>query len=184
MKVLVLAFLLMAAGACSHTVTDDYQQYLNNNQGKTFPSVGYDVEYVLTPKTKGYTHSFKSAMGGLGNSWTINVGTVLDATLKSQDVQSAFKSLKESSGKGSRVLTFDVEEYVFANHRAKIRLSVTETHNGKATLKKTYEQEGISQGGKMFWGGAMAMKNAVQQSTKDALDKILTSMMTDLKAKR
>jgi len=33
----------------------------------------------------------------------------------------------------------------------------------------------------MFWGGGFAMKNAVQQSTKDAIDKVLTRLIADLR---
>ena len=34
----------------------------------------------------------------------------------------------------------------------------------------------------MFWGGAFAMKNAVQQSTKLAIDNILRQLIADLNA--
>jgi len=34
----------------------------------------------------------------------------------------------------------------------------------------------------MFWGGAFAQRNAVQQSTKHALDEILRQLITDLNA--
>ena len=36
----------------------------------------------------------------------------------------------------------------------------------------------------MFWAGAFGMKNAVQQSTKLALDEIIASFLADLKTQR
>jgi hypothetical protein len=51
---------------------------------------------------------------------------------------------------------------------------------GQVVFSKTYTQDGKTQGGKMFWGGAFAQKNAVQQSTKLALDEILRQLISDL----
>lgn len=34
----------------------------------------------------------------------------------------------------------------------------------------------------MFWGGAFGMKNAIQQSTKSAIDQILIELINDLKS--
>ena len=50
---------------------------------------------------------------------------------------------------------------------------------GQALFSKAYQVEGQSQGGKMFWGGPFAMKNAIQQSTKLALDEILRDFIAD-----
>lgn len=110
-------------------------------------------------------------------------GSLLEATLQSKDVQQVFKSLKESTGQtGVMEITFHLNEYDFSNHRAKISLKISAAKNGKTVLDKTYHAEGNSQGGKMFWGGAMAMKNAIQQSSKNAMDMILQDFFTDLKA--
>jgi hypothetical protein len=51
-------------------------------------------------------------------------------------------------------------------------------------MEKTYYKTGISQGGKMFWAGAFGMKNAIQQSTKSAIDQILYLALSDIKASR
>jgi hypothetical protein len=49
-------------------------------------------------------------------------------------------------------------------------------------FEKIYQADGATQGGKMFWGGAFAMKNAVQQSSKLAIDSILRQLINDLNA--
>jgi hypothetical protein len=50
----------------------------------------------------------------------------------------------------------------------------------KKIFSKSYQESGKTQGGKMFWAGAFGQKNAVQQSTKLALDEILRQLITDL----
>lgn len=108
---------------------------------------------------------------------------MLDETLSSKDVQSAFGGLKKTpeTGLGSGdVLIFKLNKYVFEGHAATVSLSVSLSRAGKEAFSKTYSQIGQSQGGKMFWGGAFAQKNAVQQSTKLAIDEILRQLIADL----
>lgn len=45
---------------------------------------------------------------------------------------------------------------------------------------KSYTKEGIRQGGKMFWGGAFAMKSAIRQSSFDAYKKVFENLRNDL----
>ena len=61
-------------------------------------------------------------------------------------------------------------------------LKVTLQRGTTETMTKTYQADGVTQGGKMFWAGVFGMKNAIQQSTKDAVDKILAGMLMDLNA--
>jgi hypothetical protein len=183
MKALVLMVVLGLASGCATVVTDDYKGYLANNQGQLFPGLDYDAQYVITPATKSHTMQIKSGMAGYANSWEVRFGPLLEATLQSPDVQAAFKSFKESAGpvKGTREITFNLIGYDFSDHRAKINISIGVDKDGKKILEKAYQAEGNSQGGKMFWGGGMAMKNAVQQSTKSAMDAIMRKFLTDLK---
>jgi hypothetical protein len=57
---------------------------------------------------------------------------------------------------------------------------VTYRRGGQDVFTKVYDASGETQGGKMFWGGAFAMKNAIQQSTKLAMDDILRALIADL----
>ena len=50
----------------------------------------------------------------------------------------------------------------------------------KGEILKTYREVGQQQTGKVLIGGAFAFKNAVQQSTKLALDKILQRLILDI----
>ena len=59
-------------------------------------------------------------------------------------------------------------------------MTITFTQNGSTISSKQYHEEGVSQGAKMFLAGGFGMKNAVQQSTKSAIDKVLTKFINDV----
>jgi len=72
--------------------------------------------------------------------------------------------------KNGNLITFDLENYTFADFGAHIALRMSSIKKGAEVFSKTYYASGKAQGGKMLWGGAFAMKNAIQQSTRLALD--------------
>jgi len=80
------------------------------------------------------------------------------------------------------MLRFNLENYAFKDHMAHVSLNISLEQNGNTVLNKTYHATGKSQGGKMFFGGPFAMKNATQQSTKHAMDEILREFINDSKA--
>ncbi len=53
------------------------------------------------------------------------------------------------------------------------------TLNKRCLYKKPTEQ-GFKQGGKMFWGGAFAMKSAIRQSSFDAYKKVFAALRSDI----
>lgn len=75
---------------------------------------------------------------------------------------------------------FDLQKYEFTDFGAHVVLKASFERNGQQVFEKTYTASGETQGGKMFWGGVFAMKNAVQQSTKLATDDILRQLIADL----
>lgn len=170
-----------------HVVSDDYQQYLLNNEGSyVFPKTDYDAEYFLTPNTKKHQYEFRSAMTGQANLWVVNFGDILEKTLKSKDIQSAFKKLTKADSEndqGKMILKFNLIDYIYEGFEARVRLQISALKNGEVIFKDTYYEKGISQGGKMFWAGAFGMKNAIQQSTKSAIDKILEKLLNDMLSK-
>jgi hypothetical protein len=122
---------------------------------------------------------------GYANLWVVDIGKMLDDTLMSADIQKAFGNLRKISGQSTTsngVLIFDLESYSFKDFGAHISLKISLSRSGNVVFSKTYTQDGKSQGDKMFWGGAFAQKNAVQQSTKLALDEILHQLIADLNA--
>lgn len=172
-------------GACTHQVHTDYAQYLINNQGAvTFPRVAKSAKYFLPPETDNHSFQFRSFMGGLANSWAIQFGRILDATMLGTDVRAAFgdvEKVESPSGVKGLLVTYDLNSYVFEGFEAKVNMTVTARNGTRKLLSKKYAATGKSQGGKMYFGGAFAMKNAVQQSTKNAVDQILTQFVGDLR---
>lgn len=185
-KLLALA---AALSACSihHYIAEDYPQYLANNQGtNALPhATVQDASYFLTPNTQQHKYEFRSALAGYANAWVVEFGKMLDQTLQGKDVQDAFgklsKSADDNKPSGS-LITFDLTHYSYDDFKAHVGLKISLKQNGVERLSKTYTAEGNRQQGKMYWGGAFAMKNATQQSTKAAIDDILRHFIVDLNA--
>jgi hypothetical protein len=120
-------------------------------------------------------------MTGYANNWVVDFGQMLDTTLQSKDVQGAFRRLeKRDAGGTGNLIVFDLVAYSFSEFGAHVELKVTVQRDGVTPLVKTYRADGVTQGGKMFFAGVFGMKNAIQQSTKYSVDKILVALITDL----
>ena len=144
------------------------------------------MEYLLKPATQQHHYEFRAVVTGYANLGIVEFGKTLDDTLMSTDVQQAFGTLRKASGQSAAsdgLLIFDLEQYTFEAFGAHISLKISLSHTDKVVFSKTYMQDGRTQGGKMFWGGVFTQKNAVQQSTKLALDEILHKLIAGLSAK-
>lgn len=185
-RLFLLASLAVLASGCTirHAVEKDYPQYLANNTGAAkLPKTSNATLYFMAPKTASYSYEFRAVVTGAANLWVVEIGKMLDDTLQSADVQTAFGSLTKTTlanGAQGGTLVFDLQGYTFEQFGAHITLKVGLVRAGKATIEKIYNQAGKTQGGKMFWAGAFGQKNAVQQSTKLALDEILRQLINDL----
>lgn len=184
----LLAAVALAAGcSINHPIEEDYNQYLANNQGvNTLPKTELEADYSINKETMNHRYEFRAATVGYANLWIVEFGKILDDTLKSKNVQDAFGRLEESVGNNigdGNFISFTLESYEFKDYHAYIALKIVFSNSGNVVLDKSYYAEGRSQGGKMFWGGVFAMKNATQQSTKLALDKILGDFIQDVNVK-
>ncbi|WP_144395272.1 hypothetical protein [Pleionea sediminis] len=184
-KILFSLLILFATTACTinRPVSNDYDQYLANNIGTSnLPKANQSASYEMSKAIQSHRYEFRSFMTGSANLWIVEFGKMLDATLKSKDVQAAFNNqLSELNGENPQgsLIYFDLQNYQFIDKQAKIALKVTLKQKENVLFTKVYTANGNSQGGKMFWGGAFAQKNAVQQSTKVALDIILKQLIYD-----
>jgi hypothetical protein len=183
-----LLLVALATAACSieHRVSDDYGQFLANNVGSSsLPKADIRAEYRLTNRTLNHRFEFRSGMAGYANLWIVELGPILSETLRSSDIQQAFGTLPPANATADEardVLTFDLTGYSFVEQRAHVGLTVTLSRAGTSIFEKAYLADGNPQGAKMFWTGEFGMKNAVQQSTKLALDSIFRSLINDLNA--
>ncbi len=181
--IMFVGIILSTGCTINHPIAQDYSQYLANNASeKSLPKSAMEVDYSFDEKTVNHRYEFRSATVGYANLWIVEFGHVLDATLESTYVQEAFNRLSKANGNTSQgyLIVFKLIDYKFESHMARISLKISLTKDGSEVFTKTYNANGKSQGGKMFWGGAFAMKNAIQQSTKIALDKVLEAFINDI----
>ncbi len=185
-RMFLVVAVVTGTSACTirHHIEQDYPQYLVNNAGEAkLPKTDKASEYVLTPATQQHSYEFRAAMTGAANLWIVEFGKMLDDTMMSSDVQTAFNAIRkisDTSAASGNLLIFDLQNYTFSDFRAHVSLKISLSRSDQVVFSKTYTQDGKTQGGKMFWGGVFAQKNAVHQSTKDAIDKILRELISDL----
>jgi len=185
-SIFIATLLVLATSACSikHVIEKDYPQYLAKHTGAAnLPNTNKASEYFLTSNTQNYSYEFRAFTTGYANLWIVEFGKMLDDTLKSTDVQNAFGALQkvlDVSGDSMSLLIFDLQRYTFEDYGAHISLKISLSRLGQVVFSKTYMQKGKTQGGKMWWAGAFGQRNAVQQSTKLALDEILRQLISDL----
>jgi len=184
---IALAALLPAlSSGCTinHYIAKDYPQYLSNNQsGYSYGTTDAAHAYDLAPSTKNFKYEFRAVTTGYANLWIVEIGSMLEATMESADVQKAFGGIARVSNLASRdqtVLILELEKYEFIEFAAKLKMRARLQRDGNVLFEKEYQNSGRSQGGKMLWGGAFAQRNAVHQSTKSAIDEILGQLIRDL----
>lgn len=183
MKNLLILSILLTLVSCASQSTADYGKYLDNNKGQAMlTKVSVGKSYYLTENTQAHSKEIKSWKAGIGNSWTIKFAEVIDTTLASHDYKSSLGTLvkTEKESKKDRFLKVNIIDYDFKNHAALIDVKLEVISKGKKVFSKRYTETGNSQGGKMFWGGPFAMKNAIQQSTMTAMNKVFRQFTTDL----
>ena len=185
-KIFLFVVSIFVFYGCSidHRVADDYNRYLINNiGGSNLPKTNLEADYHLTDFTKKHHYEFRSATVGYANLWIVDFGKILEETLKSQDIKEAFGRLSPAVGDlktTDNLVLFDLQNYEFSDFGAHISLRISLFQFGQKVFNKVYGADGKSQGAKMFWAGVFGMKNAIQQSTKLALDQIFKDFIKDI----
>lgn len=181
---ILLAASALLLGACAHQVTFHEAAYAVST-----PRHEASVVAVIDPATLGRKVPIRSFMTGIAHSWEAEPGDMLRqvADIELPQAFSRYElatTYQEPAGGGRGiVMELAVPEYAFEDFRAKVGVMATVYDRGRRRiLHKTYRAEGETQGGKMFWGGAFAMKSAIRQSSLDAYKKIFTDLRTDLAA--
>ena len=185
MKIITQSFLvliLIIFSGCAHQISFheiDYQIGTNeHNAGLTV---------FIDSNTLNKQVTIKSFMTGFAHSWNVEPGKmvkqVADIEFPQMFKHYRFSKVFPNPSKGTPHITLEltVPKYEFANFRATFTLRVKAYGKGKKLLlDESYIEQGISQGAKMFWGGAFAMKSAIRQSSFGALKNIFESLRRDL----
>jgi len=159
--------------------------------GHTIENKQYDASavVVIPASTTQEVVPIRSFMAGYANTWDVRPGHMLRQVVDVEFPQ-MFKSYRvseeytEPEGTHRRlVLDLAVTKYAFDDFRATVIVRAIAYAPGRVPLfEKTYQEEGDTQGGKMFGGGAFAMKSAIRQSSYDAYKKAFAKLRADLAA--
>lgn len=182
----------LVSGGCAHNVSDTYPEYVEKHEGDTplpsdrssYPTIEREASYKLTEATQDHSYRFRSWASGVANSWVVKFGPMLKAHLESKDIQEAFTRIDQSTKEmvdEDIFIVFDLKKYKVSDLNAHIDMKITAYDDGKKIIDKTYSADGKGQFGKVTWGGAFAMQNAIHQSTLYAVNEILFSFLKDLK---
>ena len=181
--VFLFVYFIMLSG-CTHLISFDNVNYPILEEQKDA-----GVIVVIDQFTLGKRVNIKSFMTGIAHNWNAMPGQMLKQVADTELPQ-LFKHYQFSheygepqKGNPRLTLVMTVPQYYFASFRASFTVRVIAYGPGKVVLfDNTYSEVGIKQGGKMFWGGAFAMKSAMRQSSLDALKKIFIKLRMDLMA--
>lgn len=177
--VCILGIGLIFSG-CAHQVA--FQDAHYEIGGSKHP---HRVVVVIDKQTLLKKEVIKSAMAGMVNEWEVQPGEMLKQIADIEfpqmfdhyELSDTYPS--KELGKQVTIIELTIVKYEFAEFHATITLRAvgSRMHEGKQPLfDRTFTDVGSTQGGKMFWGGAFAMKSAIRQSSIEAYRKIFKEL--------
>ncbi|AFV00320.1 hypothetical protein [Simiduia agarivorans] len=181
-----LLFLVLASvlSGCSinHPVAKDYPDYLvEHGQVGNLPKTSLESTYGIDEQTEKHRYEFRAASVGYAHLWIVEFGKILEQTLNAPYVQESFGKLEKASATDAgNAIEFTLNSYEFKDYRAYVSMNIAMSKNGKEVLNKNYTSEGSSKGGQMWGAGPFGMKSATLDSTRSAIDKILTQFINDI----
>ncbi len=129
-------------------------------------------------------HSF---MTGIAHSWDAQPGVMMKQVADVEFPQmfgsyrAATSYAEPQAGDQRLTLVLSLLNFDFSNFHSTIAMRAVAYGPGRSELlDKTYSGEGDTQGAKMFWGGAFAMKSAIRQSSLDVYKQIFAKLRGDL----
>ena len=142
---------------------------------------------MIAPETIAKVTPIHSIMTGAAHTWEARPGEMLQqmADLEFPQVFQYYRRVPvyEDSTEGMKQLTVELlaQHYDFSDFHATVVVQVKAYGQGRTErFVRSYRGEGATQGAKMFWGGAFAMKSAIRQSSYDAYKKVFEQLRRDL----
>ncbi len=180
-KILLLIYIGCLTG-CSYPVSFQELQY-----DIATPQYDESVVGIIENDTLEKKVSITSALAGGANSWDAMPGLMLKQ-VADVELPQMFKKYKLTDSlddafqdHSELYLLMTVPRYEFKDFHAFFTIGlVAYNQSKKIVLERTYNEEGSTQGAKMFWGGAFGMKSAVRQSSLLALKTIFKKIRKDL----
>jgi hypothetical protein len=182
--VALLVLAVSTTGCITHRVTFQDARYVTDAHKNNASVVAVIDQDTLTRKVV-----IHSVMTGIGNNWEAEPGDMLKQVVDIElpqmfsDYQFSTKDQAPSGTGPGLVLGLSVSAYRFADFHAQITVNaVCKARDGRMLFEKSYDAAGSPQGGKMFFGGAFAMKSAVRQSSLAAYKEIFVKLRGDVQA--
>jgi hypothetical protein len=180
-----IVVLSAAAMGCSinHHIAEDYGDYLAKNPSKSgIPKTEESAEYYISKQTERHSYIFSAFTVGYANDWIVEFGEILDETMLSDEIRASFKSITKTDASSTlqNLIVFHLVDYMFVDYRADIRLHISYSSYGQIVIDKLYKATGLPQTMQMWGGGAFSMRDAIHDSTKSAIDQIMTEFITDI----
>lgn len=164
-----------------HPVDAGYAEFLAEVSGQFgFPRVAGSIRYFVDAATESHSAKFRSSQ--LGRT-IVKFGPILHATMQGSDVAAAFGKVTKASSAAAKdglLLVFSLTEFDVRNFRAFIQLTVSARRGGREIMLRPYYGVGRPLIPKRR-GPSRLMMVAVRNSTKDALDRIILTLVDDLK---
>lgn len=182
MKIMARYFLILffiVISGCAHKISFHEIDYSIGTQEH---DAGLTV--VMDRHTLNKEVSIKSFMTGIAHSWDAQPGQMVKQ-VADIELPQMFKDYRFSEvypeAPPHITLEITIPKYEFASFRATFILRAKAySADKKVYFDNSYTEVGVSQGAKMFWGGAFAMKSAIRQSSFGALKNIFASLRRDL----
>ncbi len=174
----LILFFIVTSG-CAHKISFHEIDYSIGTQEH---DAGLTV--VMDRHTLNKEVSIKSFMTGIAHSWDAQPGQMVKQ-VADIELPQMFKDYRFSEvypeAPPHITLEITIPKYEFASFRATFILRAKAySADKKVYFDNSYTEVGVSQGAKMFWGGAFAMKSAIRQSSFGALKNIFASLRRDL----
>lgn len=186
-----LAFLIvplaaLLGGCISHDVKFEDVKYAVPSMGEA-KTTETAVVAVISTETLEQKVRIKSWMSGIANNWETEPGLMLRdvADIEFPQVFGSYllssTYAEPTAGERRVTVVLTIPSYDFAEFKASVSVHAAVYGPNKVELlQKTYSAVGPTQGAKMFWGGAFAMKSALRQSSLAAYKTIFEELRTDL----
>ena len=182
--IMVGGFVLLLSTGCHHDIRFEDIGYATGGQV-------HDAGLVATipPSTLEQVVSIRSFATGIAHSWDARPGEML-RQIADVEFPQMFKYYLmapqyEEPQQGMPRLTAElsISHYAFSDFHATVVVQARVYRAGRILVfDRSYREEGMGQGGKMFGAGAFGMKSAVRQSSFDAYKKVFSKLRSDLTA--
>jgi len=176
-----MTFLVVFLCGCTHKIAFHELHYDLPDSKKH-----ENIIVVIDKSTLDDVVTTRSALTGLAHRWNAQPGKMLKqiADIEFPQIYNEYifsNSVVEPPWKENTLqLLMTIPEYHFKNMHAYFTVNIIAYDENSKLMEKSYKEEGIKQGSKMFWAGAFGMKSAIRQSSLDALKKIFRQIRADL----